>query len=463
MMLFQIAPFLLLLLSSFVLPTFTKLAERRSVPSGIVTTRGQQFELDGKSFWLPLLTTKDDVDKTLRSMHAVGVKVLRTWVGASLLYVAEVSLTASQGFNAINASELAGALESGLTYYQTWNSTQWQLDEGQQGLQRLDYVIETAGKYDIKVIVAFTNNWVGYGGSDLYIQWIKGAGQTHDIFFTDPDIVASYQSYVRTIVERYKNSTTIFAWELMNEARCASDTLSSSSACVPGSNTLLAWYREQSDFVRSLDPLHLITTGGEGQFFWKTPPEYWFDGTLISDFNFNGQAGEDFDHNLDLPNIDFGTYHMYPQTWYPELDTLGSNFSVEEWGLGWISDHANSAKKAGKPLLLEEFADATGTKANKSTIYPSWVQRALDTDHAYVSITIRLRRIYHCILRYSGIMPWQFGQLGLTEDGGNRIIKYSDQLLNGASPNDGFAIYPNQTSVWDIFKHAAEVQASRSG
>jgi mannan endo-1,4-beta-mannosidase len=34
-------------------------------------------------------------------------------------------------------------------------------------------------------------------------------------------------------------------------------------------------------------------------------------------------------------------------------------------------------------------------------------------------------------------MPWQFGQLGLTEDGGNRAIKYADALINGASPNDG--------------------------
>lgn len=54
-------------------------------------------------------------------------------------------------------------------------------------------------------------------------------------------------------------------------------------------------------------------------------------------------------------------------------------------------------------------------------------------------------------------MPWQFGAcedlpekisayrsvgaLGLTEDGGNRVIKYTDELLNGASPNDGKSRY----------------------
>lgn len=31
-------------------------------------------------------------------------------------------------------------------------------------------------------------------------------------------------------------------------------------------------------------------------------------------------------------------------------------------------------------------------------------------------------------------MPWQYGQLGLTETGGNRLIKYADAIINGVSP-----------------------------
>ncbi|KAH9847334.1 glycoside hydrolase [Lenzites betulinus] len=407
---------------------------RRStnVPRGFVTTKGKQFELDGKpfsfvganSYWLPLLLTAEDVERTFETMQQAGVKVLRTW-----------------GFNAINATELPAALESNLTYYQVWNSSQWILNDGPQGLQRLDHVISTAGKHGIKIILAFTNNWVGYGGSDLYIQWIAGDNQPHDVFFTDPRIISSYQSYVKTIVERYKDSPNIFAWELMNEARCLSDTLPAGPSCVPGSNTLKTWYKQQSDFVRSLDPNHLITTGGEGHFFWKNPAKYWFDHTLVSDYNFNGQAGEDFDHDLLLPNIDFGTYHLYPQSWYPELDFPGSNWTVESWGLEWIDDHARAANAANKPVILEEFG--VGGLKNKTDIYPSWVQRALDTNHA--------------------IMPWQFGELGLTENGGNRIIKYADAINHGASPNDGNTFYINQTAVWDIFTRAAKIQNARSG
>lgn len=38
------------------------------------------------------------------------------------------------------------------------------------------------------------------------------------------------------------------------------------------------------------DPNHLITTGGEGHFFLKNPPSFWFNNTLTSDYNFNGQG-----------------------------------------------------------------------------------------------------------------------------------------------------------------------------
>jgi mannan endo-1,4-beta-mannosidase len=66
-----------------------------------------------------------------------------------------------------------------------------------------------------------------------------------------------------------------------------------------------------------------------------------------------------------------------------------------------------------------------------TTAYYQWIGAALATGHA-------------------GIMPWQWGQLGLTENGGNRVIKYADALIGGASPDDGFAIYKNNTAVYEL-------------
>jgi mannan endo-1,4-beta-mannosidase len=97
-------------------------------------------------------------------MKSAGIKVLRTWVSQLANYNALcLPHLISQGFNAINATELPFAHESGLTYYQVWDEGDWKLNDGPQGLKRLDNIIETAGKYGIKVILAFTNNWVGYG------------------------------------------------------------------------------------------------------------------------------------------------------------------------------------------------------------------------------------------------------------------------------------------------------------
>jgi hypothetical protein len=83
-------------------------------------------------------------------------------------------------------------------------------------------------------------------------------------------------------------------------------------------------------------------------------------------------------------------------------------------------------------VVLEEFG-YTGLQ-NQTTIYPQWIMAALASGHA-------------------GIMPWQWGQLGLTEAGGNRVLKYADVLLDGASPNDGFAIYENETDVYNLFMY----------
>jgi mannan endo-1,4-beta-mannosidase len=42
-----------------------------------------------------------------------------------------------------------------------WDSKlkDWILNPGPQGLQRLDNVVRTAAKYDIKLILNFSNNW----------------------------------------------------------------------------------------------------------------------------------------------------------------------------------------------------------------------------------------------------------------------------------------------------------------
>lgn len=63
--------------------------------------------------------------------------------------------------------------------------------------------------------------------------------------------VVRVEKYVQTIVNRYKHSSNIFAWELMNEARCRGD-LQGGPNCVAGTDLISHWYKEQADFVREL-------------------------------------------------------------------------------------------------------------------------------------------------------------------------------------------------------------------
>src|SRR5690606_12338294 len=46
-----------------------------------------------------------------------------------------------------------------------------------------------------------------------------------------------------------------------------------------------------------------------------------------------------------LPDIDFGTYHMYPDHW-------GKG---HRWGNDWIEDHIAVERRIDKPMVLEEY------------------------------------------------------------------------------------------------------------
>ena len=42
----------------------------------------------------------------------------------------------------------------------------------------------------------------------------------------------------------------------------------------------------------------------------------------------------DFDANLQIDTIDFGTFHLYPQSW--------SEYPIDTWGTHYIQQHIES-------------------------------------------------------------------------------------------------------------------------
>lgn len=84
----------------------------------------------------------------------------------------------------------------------------------------------------------------------------------------------------------------------------------------------------------------MIAVGTEG-FFNSTQGAI---GTS-DDWAYNGADGVDSEHLVQLPNVDFGTFHLYPDWW---SKTVG-------WATNFTIAHANLQHKVGKPIISEEY------------------------------------------------------------------------------------------------------------
>jgi mannan endo-1,4-beta-mannosidase len=207
---------------------------------------------------------------------------------------------------------------------------------------------------------------------DMYLSHITGNNTYHSDFYTDPRVIAAYESYVSAIVTRYASSAGIFAWELTNEARSGGYP----SVARPGfsADDLTAWVAARSRFVKALDPHHMVAVGDEGYYNWANSTDYIYDGA----------SGGDFEATLRLPSVDFGTLHLYPEAW-SKTPTLG-------WGVEYIAQHAASMREIGKPVVFEEF-NIDGY-AQQQAVLPKWIDVAVAAG-------------------IPGIMPWGLGAQGL--------------------------------------------------
>jgi mannan endo-1,4-beta-mannosidase len=240
------------------------------------TVDGTRFSIDGKtgyfagtnSYWIGFLTNNKDVDTTLDHIASSGLKILRVW-----------------GFNDVNAKPAAGTV-----WFQLLSSSGSQINTGADGLQRLDYVIQAAEARGVKLIINFVNYWDDYGGMNAYV---KALGGTKEQWFTNEQAQAQYKKYIAAVVGRYAKSDAVFAWELANEPRC--------KGC--STDVIFKWATDISAYIRSLDASHMITLGDEG---FGLPGD--------TTYPYQTSEGVDFVKNLAIKDLDFGTFHMYPDS-----------------------------------------------------------------------------------------------------------------------------------------------------
>ncbi|KAI1743375.1 glycoside hydrolase superfamily [Xylaria scruposa] len=345
-----------------------------TAPTSFASTSGLNFQIDGKtgyfagtnSYWIGFLTNNADVDSTLDQLKNAGLKILRVW-----------------GFN-----DVTNTPSSGTVWFQKLSASGSTINTGANGLQRLDYVVSAAEKRGIKLIINFVNNWSDYGGIPAYVTAFGGSTTS---WYTNSAAQTQYRAYIKAVVSRYASSSAVFAWELANEPRC--------KGCA--TSVVTKWATDTSAYVKSLDSKHLVTLGDEG-FGLATGT----DGS----YPFGYSEGMDFEANLKISTLDFGTFHLYPGSWG----------TTNDWGNKWITAHAAACKAAGKPCLFEEY----GVSSNHCAVEGPWQKTALSS---------------------SGISGDLFWDLGVT-------------LSTGQSANDGNTIYTG-TSDWTclVTNHVAAI------
>ncbi|KAH8083773.1 CEL4a mannanase [Cristinia sonorae] len=351
--------------------------------TGFVTVDGTSFKLNGKtytvaggnSYWVGLMgLSVANMNAAFADIVKAGGTTVRTW-----------------GFNEVTTP--AG------NFYQSWANGKPTVNTGASGLQNFDNVVAAAKANGLRLIVALTNNWSDYGGMDVYVKQIAGSTE-HGLFYTDANVKAAFKNYVQTFVTRYKDEPTIMAWELANEPRCKGSNSQNNGNCTTA--TITQWASEMSAFIKSIDSNHLVALGDEGFFNQPGNPSY----------PYQGGEGVDFDANLAIKTLDFGTFHLYPGSW--------GQANPPTWGAQWITDHAASMKKQNKPVILEEF----GVTDSQASTYASWYSAVISSG-------------------LTGDLIWQAGS----------------QLSTGQTPDDGYTIYPNDPVFALEQSHNADLKA----
>jgi len=339
--------------------------------ANLVTVKDGEFHYNGSlyrfygtnAYWLQM-TSDADMDRTLHDIASRAYPVVRTWA-----------------FNDVAAKPASG------TYFQILNGGKATINDGPDGLQRLDKVVATANKYELKLVLSLTNNWNpdrpepaiafrprndddtlprgylsnDYGGMDRYNRAF-GSNPSHDDFYTKPEIITAFKNYLSHVVPRYINNPAILAWELGNDLRCSS-TIPKSSSC--NTTTITKWVADISSYIKSLDPSHLVTAGDSG-FYCEGCPKLYAPSTLkLHDSPvgpaFDGSYGVDTEDIISVPSIDFGSFQLFPDQvqYFSGASTVDFAITAALQGGGWVKRHSDTATTSGKPEALIAFGIVT--------------------------------------------------------------------------------------------------------
>lgn len=210
-------------------------------------------------------------------------------------------------FSEDEIEDMFGQLQSlGVTTVRFWVFQSF--TKSGEDMSRFNYVLDAADRHNIKVVPVFENHWADCTeGNVKSTSWYASGYQSP--YGSYP---LSLKAYIEKIVPQYKDRPTILAWEIMNEARDAD------------ADTLYAFTKDVSEYIKSLDSNHMVSIGMLG----------------------SHESTVDFKKINELASVDIVDYHDY----YEDANPLPSK----------LRKAADDAKLLQKPLLVAE----SGIKEN---------------------------------------------------------------------------------------------------
>ena len=299
-----------------------------ATPSGLVTTRGREFELDGRPFRF-VGANLYDAAATDRYSCRAGSRMTDAQLTDTFRYL----------------HDQAGATVVRFWAYQTYT-------QGATDWTGVDRVLAAARATGMKVIPVLED---GPGDCTTSSDRTAKSAYEGDTWYSDGykrpygNATLSYRDYVARIAAHYAGDPTILGWMMMNEAE-------TNRRDSQGRSVLVDFATDVAGVIRQADPHHLITVGTQSN---GAP----------------GASGPDFSAVYGVRGVDFAEVH--------DWGYWGSDTEPMPGGTGSTPPAANSlgcvvanapigcsfaqAPALGKPLIVGEAGMAGSTPAERDT------------------------------------------------------------------------------------------------
>ena len=417
-------------------------AQQSPADAGFVTVEGTHFQLHGKPY--RFAGTNLWYGAYLGSTGATGNR-------ARLLK--ELDQLQSIGVNNIRVLGLSEASALKRAVRPAIITKPGQYDE--ELLVGLDFFLAELAKRDMKAIVYVNNFWQWSGGMSQYVAWFTGqpvvdpdvTGDWNGFmdnsakFYANAKAQSAFRDATRMLVtrrntvtgKRYSEDPTIMSWQLGNEPRPGSDANGRQHSAL-----FTQWLNDTAQFIGSLAPRQLVSTGNEG---WM------------------GTAGdrELFIASHKSPHIDYLTFHM----WGPNWGWFDPKRFAATYDAGWtkardyLNWHIDTAQKMGKPIVLEEF----GMNRDDGSFAPSASTTVRDRYYREIFAVLEKRATEGAPIAGSNFWAWNGAGRTLNAD---FMWKPGDDFV-GDPPQEAqglYGIFDSDASTIAIIKaHAATMSA----